>query len=86
MSMPIFYHSGYFTFEGAVEDVERILACGDFKNPRIMKNLTGPLAGRFTVMVDDIDGHPLCTGFVDHSKGPNIKGDEDAYTLERKCQ
>ena len=86
MNPSIFYHSGFFTFEKAIEWAKAEVASGKSKNPRIMKNLTGPLAGRFTAMVDDINGHSLCTGWIDHSNGPNIKGDEAAFTLKRKVQ
>ncbi len=86
MSMAIGYEPGYFTFEKAVERAKRLVAGSNFKNPRILKDLTGPHAGLFTVIVDDADGHPLCTGWVDPSKGPNVLGDETAFTLERKCQ
>lgn len=82
--MPIYYHSGFFTFEAAVEWCKKWTADGGYKNPRIFKNLTGPLTGRFTAMVDETKGHPLCTCWVDHSKGPNELGDESVFTLERK--
>lgn len=82
MSMACDYHSGWLTFGKAKEQCEKLVASGKYKHPRVMLNLTGPLAGRFTSMVDDADANWLEGGWLDDTKGPNTPGDPAAFTLD----
>ncbi len=81
---------GWFTFEAAVERCGRLAANPCSVNFRIAKALTGPLAGQFIVIHDTLTGDPdidsMTTGYLDPSRGPNMRGDDSAFTLDRQCE